>query len=105
MVTGTVNQYVRDGETNPTTDANCGVLTSHYVAVSKVSVANAKVGQDDLLMAVPVPRSLPRTVDRNLPSLLTSTDTAGLTSGADGPLKRTEAIPKSEGKVDVRGLV
>ena len=61
IVTGAVNQYVQDGEADPTTCANCVGLASYYIAVSKERVANAKTGQGDLLMTIPVARRLPRT--------------------------------------------
>ena len=43
---------------DPTTCANCGGLASHDIAVSKESVVNAKAGQGDLLMTVPVSRRI-----------------------------------------------
>ena len=51
---------MQDGEADLTMGANCGGLTRHYVAMSKVSVANAKAGQG-LLMMVSVARRLPWT--------------------------------------------
>ena len=50
MVMGAIDYSVQNGEINPTTCVNCGDLTSHNVAVSIASVANAKVGQGNLLM-------------------------------------------------------
>ena len=57
MVMRAVNYYAQDGEVDQTTCANCGGIMSHDIIVSKMSRANAMVGQGDLLMMVPVARS------------------------------------------------
>ena len=91
MVTGAVNYYVRNGEAYPTTGANCGDLVSHDLAVSKASVAN-------VLMTVSVTRRLPGTNGRSqLTQFIAVRNTftpAGLPSGANGPSKCTEVVPK-----------
>ena len=80
---------------------------SHDVAVSYANVANANSGQGDLLMTAPVAGRLPRTNGRSqLTQFITVRNTltpAGLPSGADGPLKRMEVVPKKDGEVDVGG--
>ena len=57
--------YVWYGEADPTTCANCGDLASYDVAVSKVTVVNAKASQDYLRMTLPVARKLSVMVGRN----------------------------------------
>ena len=70
-----------------------------------MSVANAKVGQDDLLMMDPLAGILPRNNGR--PQLtqfiaVRYTQTpARLPSGADGSLKRAKVVLKKEGEVNV----
>ena len=85
-----------------------GGLASHDVTMSKASVANAKVGQGNLLIMVPVARRLTWTNGQSQLTQLTvvcnTLTPAGLPSGADGPLKRTEVVPKREDKVDLWGL-
>ena len=81
---------------------------SQYVTVSKVGVANAKAGQGDLLMTVPVAGRLPRNKGRSqlnqFIDVRNSMTPAGLLSGADGTLKCTVVVPKGQGEVDVWGM-
>ena len=77
-----------------------GGASSHDVAVSKASVANA-----DLLMTVPVAGRLPRTNGRSqlnqfivVRNIMTP---ARLPSGVDGTLKRPGVVLKRESEVDV----
>ena len=58
MVTGAVNQYVSNREADQASGANQGGPTS------KASVANAKGGQGDLLMTVPVAGRLPSAAEK-----------------------------------------
>ena len=54
-----------DGQTDPATGTNWGVLTSHDVAVRQAGLSYKKAGQDDLLLAVPVAEGLPRSDGRS----------------------------------------
>ena len=67
-------------------------------------MANAKAGQDDLLMTVPVARRMPQTNRQSqLTKFIVVRNTlapSGLPSGEDGFLKRTKVVHKREGEVN-----
>ena len=69
---------------------------------------NTKAGQGDLLTVVPVAGRLPRTTGQSQMAQFIAVCNAltptGLSGSADGPLKRTEEVPKRESEVDVWGL-
>ena len=65
-------------------------LASHDVALSKASVTKAKAGQGDLPVAGR--------------SQMTQFIAVRNAKTANGPLKRTEVVPKKEGELDIWGL-
>ena len=97
-----------DRQADPAVAANRGRLTSHEIAVGETCVTNAKAGQCDLLITVPVTGGPPRSNCRSqLTQFIAVRNTltpSGLPSGADGILKGAIVVPKRESEVNVPRL-